>query len=342
MGRGLTRSQRARRAVTAALATAGFVEVLSFPFASVDELDRMGIAADDERRRLNKIINPLSETSPVPAHLAAARAVRGRCCATAAGATTIWPCSRPGRCSSPRIRRCAAPRPPVTQRPSAEELEALDRALGRQPRHLAVVLTGNWQPDGWSGAGHAGGLAAGDRVRADGRRRGRTGVEPAGRGACAVAPRPVCGVRDARRVRWSATPVSCIRRSAPLSGCRRGRRRPRSIWTLLIAAAPTGGDIPLVSGFPVAKEDVALIVDADVPAAAVERALRAGAGPLLESIALFDVYTGPQVGEGKKSLAFALRFRAPDRTLTDAETAAARDAAVAVAVEQLGAVPRVL
>ena len=97
-----------------------------------------------------------------------------------------------------------------------------------------------------------------------------------------------------------------------------------------------------MSGFPVAKEDVALIVDADVPAAAVERALRAGAGPLLESIALFDVYTGPQVGEGKKSLAFALRFRASDRTLTDAETAAARDAAVAVAVEQLGAVPRVL
>ena len=45
----------------------------------------------------------------------------------------------------------AAPRPPVTQRPSAEELAALDRALGRQPRHLAVVLTGSWLPDGWRG-----------------------------------------------------------------------------------------------------------------------------------------------------------------------------------------------
>ncbi len=64
VGRGLTRSQRARRAVTSALATSGFVEVLSFPFTSVDELDRMGIAAADERRRLNKIINPLSETTP--------------------------------------------------------------------------------------------------------------------------------------------------------------------------------------------------------------------------------------------------------------------------------------
>ena len=110
----------------------------------------------------------------------------------------------------------------------------------------------------------------------------------------------------------------------------------------LIAAAPATGEIPLVSGFPVAKEDVALVVAADVPAAAVERALRAGAGPLLESLTLFDVYTGPPVPPGHVSLAYALRFRAPDRTLTDAETAAARDAAVAAAAEQTGAVQRTL
>jgi phenylalanyl-tRNA synthetase beta chain len=96
----------------------------------------------------------------------------------------------------------------------------------------------------------------------------------------------------------------------------------------------------MISGFPVAKEDVALIVDDHMPAAEVERALRAGAGPLLESIWLFDLYTGPQVGEGKKSLNYALRFQAPDRTLTDAETAAARDDAVAVAAERTGAVQR--
>ena len=62
-------------------------------------------------------------------------------------------------------------------------------------------------------------------------------------------------------------------------------------------------------------------------AADVEAALRAGAGALLESVRLFDVYTGEQVGAGKKSLAFALRFRAPDRTLTEAEIRAAVDAA---------------
>ena len=59
-----------------------------------------------------------------------------------------------------------------------------------------------------------------------------------------------------------------------------------------------------------------------------------------QSIALFDVFTGGQVPSGHRSLAFALRFRAPDRTLTDAETSAARDAALAVAVQRCGAVLR--
>jgi phenylalanyl-tRNA synthetase beta chain len=97
---------------------------------------------------------------------------------------------------------------------------------------------------------------------------------------------------------------------------------------------------PTLSSFPVAKEDVALVVDADVTAGAVEAALREGAGELLESVRLFDVYAGAQIGEGKKSLAFALRFRAPDRTLTEAEAGAARDAAVARAAEVTGAVQR--
>ncbi|MGI8645729.1 MAG: hypothetical protein ACR2JD_05365, partial [Nocardioides sp.] len=57
-------------------------------------------------------------------------------------------------------------------------------------------------------------------------------------------------------------------------------------------------------------------------------------------VRLFDVYTGDQVGTGRKSLAFALRFRAPDRTLTETETTAAREAAVALAAERTGATRR--
>ena len=109
----------------------------------------------------------------------------------------------------------------------------------------------------------------------------------------------------------------------------------------LLEVAPGPGDINPVSAWPVAKEDVALIVAADVPAAEVEAALREGAGALLESIHLFVVYTGEQAGEGRKSLAYALRFRAPDRTLKDTDAASARDAAIAVAVTRFGAVPRI-
>lgn len=109
---------------------------------------------------------------------------------------------------------------------------------------------------------------------------------------------------------------------------------------LLERAAEGAVQAPSISTFPVATQDVALVVDAGVPAAAVENSLRIGAGELLESIRLFDVYSGEQVGEGKKSLAYALRFRAADRTLTVEEASAARDAAVALAAEHTGAVLR--
>jgi len=108
----------------------------------------------------------------------------------------------------------------------------------------------------------------------------------------------------------------------------------------MVARAVPITPAPAFSSYPVAKEDVALVVDADLPAATLERTLREGAGELLESVRLFDVYTGAQIGEGKKSLAFALRFRAPDRTLTESEIAAARDAAIALAVERHGAIHR--
>ena len=109
---------------------------------------------------------------------------------------------------------------------------------------------------------------------------------------------------------------------------------------LLIRHAPAVQQAPTFSTYPVAKEDVALVVDADLPAGPLAATLREGAGELLESVRLFDVYVSDQLGEGRKSLAFALRFRAPDRTLTEAETGAARDAAVALAAKRHGAVQR--
>jgi phenylalanyl-tRNA synthetase beta chain len=338
VGRGLTRSQRARRAINAALAARGFVEVLSFSFASVADLDAMGVPVDDQRRRLNKIVNPLSEASPylrtslLPGLFAAAvrNLSRGNEDLALFEAGSVFFANDP---------MTAAPRPPVTHRPSAEELAEIDHALGRQPRHLGTVLTGQWLPDGWQGQGvSAGWQQAIAFVEAAaltiGLRLERRAAEyaPWHPGRCAELILPTGeGVGFAGELH----PEVCAAFGLPF------RTAAAEIdLDALIAAAPTTGDIALVSSFPVAKEDVALIVDESTPAATVESALRAGAGPLLESIWLFDIYTGPQVGEGKKSLAYALRFRAPDRTLTDAEAAAARDGAVAVAAARTGAMQR--
>jgi phenylalanyl-tRNA synthetase beta chain len=79
-----------------------------------------------------------------------------------------------------------------------------------------------------------------------------------------------------------------------------------------------------VSRFPASDVDLAFVVDLDVPADEVARTLRAAGGELAESVALFDVYRSAQLGPGRRSLAYRMRLRAPDRTLTDAELAARR------------------
>ena len=89
---------------------------------------------------------------------------------------------------------------------------------------------------------------------------------------------------------------------------------------------------------PAAVQDIALVVDAQVPAAKVEAALRTGAGDLLESIQLFDRYD--KLGDGKVSLAYSMVFRAADRTLTADEVSAFREAAAARALKECGAIVR--
>ncbi|HLT61781.1 MAG TPA: phenylalanine--tRNA ligase subunit beta, partial [Microlunatus sp.] len=336
-GRGLTRSQRSRRLINAALAQSGYVEVLSFPFLGTADLDLLEIGADDERRRTMRIANPLAETQPLlrttilPGLIAAARRNTSRSIDDLAlyeiGSVFFAP-----------ERPTPAPRPSVTQRPSEEELAAMNAAIGHQPRHAAVLLTGDWRPAGWSGPAEP----------AD----WRHAIAFARTAARAVGA--TLTVRAAERAPWH--PGRC---AELLVGDRvigyAGELHPRVVEAAglparacaaefdcdaLIEAAPERGTVAPVSAHPVAKEDVALIVDRDVPSAEVEAALVRGGGELLESVRLFDIYTGPQIGEGKKSLAYALRFRAPDRTLTDAEAAAARDAAVAAAAEAHGAVQR--
>lgn len=334
-GRGYTERQQGRRQVLQAVAGLGFVEVLSLPFVGTDELDKLRLEADDPRRATVRLANPLSDTQPflrtslLPGLFAAVAKNTSRSLGDLAlfeQGSGYYDFGTP-----------AAPRPSVTRRPSDDELAALDAALPTQADTIAAVVTGNWRPAGWSGAAvpatwqHV--VAFAEEAAA------AVGVTLTRRNAVAAPWHPgrCAELSVAGQVLGFAGelhPEVCTAFGLPARTC-------AVEFNLgdLLARAPHTGQVAALSGFPLAKEDVALIVDSSVAAADVQAALVEGAGALLESIALFDIYTGPQVGEGKKSLAYALRFRGA-KTLTDDEAAQARQAAVAVAVERFGAVQR--
>jgi phenylalanyl-tRNA synthetase beta chain len=339
-GRGLTRSQQRRRSVSRALAGAGFVEVLNYPFIAEKDLDALGLDADDPRRIALRLANPISQDEPLlrttllPGLLAAARRNLGR-------GNTDLALFEIGRVFRPTPGAPAAPRPPVDRRATEAELAATEAALPHQPRRVAVVLTGARHRAGWWGAGRPADWA--DALEAA--------------RVCARAAGVELAVRNDVHAPWH--PGRCAHLSVPgpdgpvLVG-HAGELHPRTLTTLGLPARTVAAELDLdiliaaggttiarpISGFPVATQDVALVVDAGVPASAVADALRAGGGDLLESLRLFDVYVGDQVGPGRRSLAFALRFRAPDRTLTAEEVTGARDAAVAAATAATGAVLR--
>ncbi|MGH3362459.1 MAG: phenylalanine--tRNA ligase subunit beta [Nocardioides sp.] len=335
-GRGLTRTQKLRRRVGRTLAGAGYVEVVSFPFVGERAYDDLGLAADDDRRRSLHLANPLSSEEPA----LSTTLLPGLLKATARNVGHGLPDVALFETATVTLPRGSAPAPilPVDRRPTDGELAELDKALPDQPLHLAVALTGDRAKSGWWGPGRQSGWA--DAVAAVHQVAEALGVSVA--------------VQAASRAPWHPGRCAEFRVGDSVLG-HAGELHPRVCEAyglpvraaaaeidldLLLERAPEVVPGPSLSSYPAAKEDVALVVATDVPAADVEAALREGAGDLLESIRLFDLYTGDQVGEGHKSLAFALRFRAPDRTLTEGESAAARDAAVALAAERTGAVQR--
>ncbi|HXY80340.1 MAG TPA: phenylalanine--tRNA ligase subunit beta [Gaiellaceae bacterium] len=108
----------------------------------------------------------------------------------------------------------------------------------------------------------------------------------------------------------------------------------------LVAAAPEAVEFEEVSPFPEVRQDLAFVVDEDVPAAALASLMRKAAGSELRSLSVFDEYRGEQIGAGKRSLAFRVAFGSPERTLTDEEAAVLRGRIVDALAQQFGAVLR--
>lgn len=337
-GRGLTPEQRLRRSAGRALAAGGYVEVLSYPFVSAEDWAALQLPEDDRRRRALRLVNPLSEGEPLlrttllPGLFRALLRNVGRGHADVS-LYELGLVYRPHD-GAPSV----APSLPVDRGPSADEIAAVEGVLPDQPVHVAAVMAGEREASGWWGKGRPAGWA--DAIQAGREVARAAGVELTVR----ADQQPPWHPGRCAQLLAGDSPVGHAGELHPRVAAAYGLPPRTCAMELELShlEAQASGPVraPAISAYPVATLDVALLVDSHVPAADVEAALRDGVGDLLESVRLFDIYTGEQVGQGKRSLAYALRLRAPDRTLTAEEATAARDAAVAEAARRTGAALR--
>lgn len=340
-GRGLSAAQRLRRRVGIALAGAGFVEVKSFPFAGPADWDNLGLPAGDARRTQVLLENPLSAEEPGLTTTLLPGLLKALALNVSRGQDDVALFEN-GRVFRPKTQSLespiVAPIYGVASRPTVEQIDALDAALPDQPQRIALALAGDRIKSGWWGKGRKTEWA--DAVEAF-------------RLVARTLHLTLEVSADADHAPWHPGRCAAFHLDGQLVG-HAGELHPRVCKAFgvpartvvaeividdLIAASPGVTPAPVFSTFPVAKEDVALVVDEAVTVKAVHDAL-AGAAELIESVRLFDVYHGGQVPAGKKSLAFSLRLRASDRTLKDEEIKAAREAAVKAAHDSTGATQR--
>ncbi|GAA2343489.1 phenylalanine--tRNA ligase subunit beta [Saccharopolyspora halophila] len=334
-GRGLTGAQRRKRDVSRAMAGAGFVEVLPFPFTGDETLDAFGLAEDDPRRRTMSVLNGLEadKSRLTTTLLTGLLDTLQRNVSRGQRDLSLF---HIGQVVLPGEELPAVPEVGVDGRPGDEQLAALRAALPEQPTHVGAVLTGQREQAGWWGKGRAANWA--DAVQAA--------------RVVAYAADVELTVSAAEHAPWHPGRCAELKVGETVVGYA-GELHPKVVEALGLPKRTCAMELDLdalplterrtapdISAYPPVLMDVALVVDQSVPASELVEVIRAGGGELLEDVRLFDVYAGEQLGEGKKSVALALRFRAPDRTLKQEEATEARDAAVQAAADRLGATLR--
>jgi phenylalanyl-tRNA synthetase beta chain len=301
----LTPHQKLRRRLEDALRDRGLAETVAWSFSSPEKLERLRLDGADQLR----IANPLSEDQSVMRPLLLPGLLDAAALNAAHGRPAV------GLFESAHVFR--GPLPEEAPKGSPKGSKPVD-----EHHHLAALVT-EAQPTGWRSRRVPGDFHA---VRA-----------------------LVESVMAAAGVEWQAQPeprpwLHPGRAAKVVAGERElgwiGEVHPlvTRAWEL---ADPVGAfelDVDAlaelsvqreeayrdVTSFPAVLQDIAVVVPDDVPAAQIEAAVRAGGGELLEGLGVFDLYHGEQLGEGNKSLALRLVFRAPDRTLTDDEVAGLR------------------
>ncbi|NLC97691.1 MAG: phenylalanine--tRNA ligase subunit beta, partial [Actinomycetales bacterium] len=333
-GRGLTRAQALRRRSGLALASFGLTEVKSLPFVGDGDFDKLGLAADDARRDTVQLANPLSSEQPALTSTLLIGLLRSTALNVSRGHDDIA-LFEVARIFQPK-HGVEAPIYGVDRRPTEAEYAALNEALPIQPHHASWVMLGR---------------AVRPSINAE-------GVDFVWSDALAVAHdlarvlNVELTVEAAQYAPFHPGRCAALKLDGQIIG-HAGELDPRISQAhglpgrvmageinldAMFDAAPEVGEKPSFSTFPVAKEDFAFVAPAAVTAGALSE-LIAGAHEFVESVRLFDIYTGDQVEVGKKSLAYKVRLRAADRTLSDADIKAAREAILAQA-ETIGAVSR--
>jgi phenylalanyl-tRNA synthetase beta chain len=321
---GLRRDQRLRRRAEDALRDLGFDEIVGWSFTDPGEVERLRIPPEDPRAQSVTISNPLSEdqsvmrTTLLGSLLGAARGNLAR----AAERVALFESGRiylseDGASGDPLAGGFAGER----------------AAPFVEPHLLGALSVGPLVPDSWRGGGEAAdffalkgvleGLAA------------RLGVAL----AFESATEPFLHPGRAAKVLVGEVDAGWIGELHPLV-CRGWDLESAAAFEVglapLVGAASAGEEVfEDVTTYPSVRQDLAVVVADEVSAARVREAVLAGGGELLRAAEIFDLFEGEQLGEGRKSLALRLEFRATDRTLTDDEVASLRET-IATELSEIG------
>ena len=330
-GARLNDMQYRKRAVAISLANQGFTEVINYPFVSQEMVDLLGFTGD--RAKSFKIANPMSEEFPLlrthllPGLLTTAVRNIGRGSKNLA----IFEIGTIFRNTTPLGK---AVNPGISKRPSEKVIKDIYDGVPKQMLFVGAVVTGETVLSDWQGLGSkfnwSDAIAKAQEIIES------TGndyeifssdLSPWHPGRCAelrVNGKPVAHAGELH-------PRVITALNLPERSC---------AFAVILSELPSAGvtKAPAIWSFPAVVQDVALVVESKISAADLTAAIKQGAGPLLESIVLFDRYD--QMAGNKVSLAFTLTFRASDRTLTSDEVALYRDQAIAQAAKSVGAVLR--
>ena len=339
----LAPAQRLRRRAEDALVGAGLSEAVGWSFAAPDLADRLGFTGDDPRAHPIGLDNPMSEdqsvmrTTLLGSLLDALHRNRTRGFEDVRlfeyGAIYLQPTqgvrpleSRGLKGSDPLSRGDADVNPWYPVR---------DPALPDERARLGALLTGRMRPPSWSEPEppRADFFAAKGVLEALMRAlRVPFAVEPTSAEPFLHPRRGAAVTAGGERAGWLGELHPTVAGAWDLEGVA-GFELDMAVLAAAATLTPRYEDL---TSFPSVRQDLAVVVPEGVPAARVLELVRAAGAPLLAGAEVFDVYRGPQVGEGRSSLALRLEFRAADRTLTDEEVGRRREAIMAALAEQVG------